>query len=227
MLKRLPRFVKNILIGIDKILFYKFYTGYDEYHKLLEKEVKDCDSLLDLACGHYSPVSKYITHMKYSLGVDAFEPAIETAKTLMSHKENKVMDILKVDKAIKPNTFDCVIALDLIEHLTPIEGEKLIKDMESIAKKRVIIFTPNGFVHQGEYDNNPYQVHKSGWSYSEMRKRGYRVYGLNGFKFLRGEYAKTKFKPSWFWERISYLTQYIVKIFPSTSYQIFCVKDLD
>ena len=52
-----------------------------------------------------------------------------------------------------------------------------------------MVFTPNGFVRQHEYDCNPLQVHRSGWTVDSFRRRGYEIYGIGGPKALRGERA--------------------------------------
>ncbi|MBU4242294.1 MAG: SAM-dependent methyltransferase, partial [Nanoarchaeota archaeon] len=124
------------------------------------------------------------------------------------------------------NSFDCVLASDLIEHLTKEEGNKLIKMMEKIAKKRVIIFTPNGFLPQGEFNKNPWQVHKTGWTVEEMQKKGYKIIGINGIKSLRKEFTTIKYKPRFFWTIISDLTQIWTRNHPKYAFQILCIKDI-
>jgi len=96
--------------------------------------------------------------------------------------------------------------------------------MEKISKNKVIIFTPNGFLPQGEYYNNPWQVHKSGWTVKEMKKRGYKVIGINSWKPLRGEYARLRFRPSYFWQIISDITQLFVRNKTEKAFQILCIK---
>ena len=157
-----------------------------------------------------------------------FRSGIQTigSRAWEASSKNKVLNVLELTKHFKDKSFDCVVALDLIEHLTKEEGAKLLKDIERIAKKKVVIFTPNGFVPQGEYDGNTYQIHKSGWGFKEMEKKGYKVYGLNGLKVLRGEYAKVKLKPEALWERISYGSRLLTKAIPSASYQILAVKSV-
>jgi hypothetical protein len=57
----------------------------------------------------------------------------------------------------------------LIEHLPKNDGVNLIKSLEKIAKRQVLI-TTNSF-EQGEYDNNPFQAHKSAWSTSDFQDK--------------------------------------------------------
>jgi len=120
-----------------------------------------------------------------------------------------------------------VIALDVLEHLSKEEGYELLKKMERWARKKVIIFTPNGYVYQDGYDNNPFQEHKSGWGVKELEELGFKVFGINGWKKLRGYKASIKYKPSFLWERISDLTQKITYYYPKLAFQLFAVKEIE
>lgn len=133
-------------------------------------------------------------------------------------------DIRKL--SFKQNSFDAVLALDVLEHLSNEESYELIGKMGEWAKKKVIIFTPNGFVWQNGYDNNSLQIHKSGGSVSELKNRGFKVYGINGYKILRGYTAEIKFEPRLFWIIISDLTQKFTYLFPKYAFQLFCVKTI-
>jgi hypothetical protein len=84
----------------------------------------------------------------------------------------------------------------------------------------------NGFLPQGERDNNPYQLHRSGWSVSEMQDRGYRTIGVTGWKPLFGDYATVRFRPTWLWTRVAVITRPVFERWPSQAFQILCVKEL-
>ena len=86
--------------------------------------------------------------------------------------------------------------------------------------------TPNGFLPQSSYDGNDYQIHRSGWSVEEMQERGYEVFGINGWKPLRGERALMRWRPRLLWEPISFLTQPLVASRPQRAFQLLCVKTL-
>jgi len=194
----------------------------------IEEEIRKskCKSLLDVGCGANSPIQRFSDTLD-AVGIDAFKPSINKSKLKKIHKKYYQMEVLQIGDKFKKKSFDCVLASDLIEHLTKKEGNKLINMMEKIAKKRVIIFTPNGFVPQGEYDSNPWQVHNSGWGVEEMRRRGYEIIGINGLKCLRGEYALVRWKPSLFWKIISNLSQLFTRNHPKFAFQILCIKEVN
>lgn len=200
--------------------FYK--KLFSQFYDYLKKELKGCESILDLGCGRSSPL-RYCP-VPYSVGVDLFKPYLEESKRMRIHNEYILTDVRKVE--FKSKSFDCVLALDVIEHLTKNESLCLIKKMENIAKKKIIIFTPNGFLHQDEYDENKLQIHKSGWTVNEFKESGYEVKGINGWKPLRKERAEFRFKPKIVNLLLSDLTQKITYYRPRSAFQLLAVKNI-
>ena len=80
-------------------------------------------------------------------------------------------DIRNLTDYFKRGQFDACIAIDVIEHLPKEEGLKLMEDMESIAKRKIIIFTPNGFF--GRKNRPPTAIYRldSFWSGSRLNER--------------------------------------------------------
>ena len=205
----------------------KFIRKYQDifYFKSIQRVLSGSKSVLDVGCGADSPLRR-VKKTFYSEGVDVFGESIETSKNKKIHDSYKLCDIKKLDSFYKKKSFDAVIALDVIEHLEKKESIKLIKDMEKTARKKVILLTPNGFYHQDAYDRNPYQVHKSEWKRSDLEQLGYKVYGLRGLKYLRGEYASIKYKPWFFWGLVAFISEPLLYFFPRLSYHLFAVKDI-
>lgn len=216
--------MKSIFKNLDDLFFAELRNYYLEIHI---QELKNCESLLDVGCGSNSPVQHFSKNLKRSVGVDTFQPSIDQSKMKDIHNEYYMMNVLEMDKFFPEKSFDCVIATDLIEHLEKQDGFKLIEIMEKLAKKKVIIFTPNGFLEQKEYDGNKYQVHLSGWDSGEMKKLGYRVIGINGWKFLRGEMASIRFRPKFLWWRVSLLSQYFTTRNSKYAFAILCIKEMN
>jgi len=96
--------------------------------------------------------------------------------------------------------------------------------MEKLAKNKIVIITPNGFVPQKAYGGNPWQKHKSGWTSKEMRKRGFKVVGLRGWKGFRGELSYLKYNPKILFYILSTITQFFVRNNPDYAFQIICTK---
>ena len=210
---------------LKKIYRYTYKRLFKKYDVLLELESAGYKNLLDVGCGSYSPVQSFNKKI-HTVGVDTFEPSIIESKQKGIHNEYVLSNVLDIDKHFQPKSFDVVIACDLIEHLKKEDGYKLMEKMEQIAKHKVIIFTPNGFLEQGDRFKNPWQIHLSGWEASEFESRGYKVQGINGTKSLRGQYAKAKNQPEVLWNFISDLSELFVYNKPTKAFQLFAVKDM-
>lgn len=198
---------------------------FKDYYYLLNRELAGASSILDVGCGTGSPLKDISLSAGYKVGVDAFEEAIEESRKQQIHHDYHQENILKIDTLFKPNSFDCVIALDLIEHLTRDEGMELIEKMERISSRKIIIFTPNGFIPQGDHRGNPWQAHKSGWHVSDFRQLGFSVWGVHGPKWLRDDSSSICLKPQKMWTKVSLVSQSVTCYLPQTAFQLFCVKE--
>lgn len=132
-------------------------------------------TILDLACG-LSLRSKYIP-ASIRVGVDIYD---EYFKHIEADVPYVVIRQDIRDLSIFPDkSFDLVIALDVVEHLTKNESLAMIKECERIARKAVIIETPEGFIPQNidilGHGGDEYQTHRSGWEATEFEDMGYSV----------------------------------------------------
>ena len=206
---------------LDRILLGPFYF---QFLNVLRTETQGYKSLLDIGCG-FNPALKRVTQsVEHSVGLDAFKPSIDKAKAAGTHSDFILGDVFDHLEKLESNSYDVVMALDLIEHLEKDKGFWLMEQMERIARHKTILFTPNGFVPQRPYDNNPWQEHKSGWDSEEMKTYGYRILGFGGFKQLRGERFAIKYKPRVFWKYVAFYSQLITHKVPRLAYGILCIK---
>lgn len=191
----------------------------------LEQILKDCNEILDLGCGSNSPLS-FLSKKKNLVGVDGHKKSISESKKRKIHDKYYLMNILDIGSKFKRKSFDAVVALDLIEHLTKRDGIKLLKMMEKIARKKVVVLTPNGFIDQTGSDNS-LQEHLSGWNTKDFKKRGYEVVGRYGLKQLRGEKASLLFRPKLFWGIVSELSHLLyTRGNPEKAFSILCSKEI-
>jgi len=191
----------------------------------LENELKNCSRILDLGCGPSSPLGRITNKLKpnlYSVGIDNFNPYLEENKQNKIHSEYIRKNILDID--FKDNSFDCVLLIDVVEHLRKEDFLKLLPKLEKISKK-IIIITPNGFIEQEEYDNNKYQIHQSGWTENDLSSLNFRCFGMSGLKFLRGKLAVAKIKPLIIGNLICNITEPLIYKKPKYAYHLMCVKN--
>lgn len=192
----------------------------------IDQLLRDCDSVVDMGCGECSPLVRVKKHFT-SVGVDTYRPSIAKSNKLKIHDHYINCNLLSIDKKIKAKSFDAVILLDVVEHFSRRDGLWLLKEAQAIARKKVVVLTPNGFYHQDELGGNVYQVHKSGWTLIDFQKLGFRVYGLRGWKALRREYATIYLKPWLFRALLSFFSEPLLYFFPNFSYDLLAIKTLD
>ncbi len=138
------------------------------------------DSVLDVACG-LSLKSQHVW-CEHRVGLDVHVPYLEQAR-----KQNPgvdwipiVGDVTKISELFLPNSFDLVLALDIIEHVEKDQAVKLLKDLEEIARVAVILETPRGFLPQDldilGFDQHHLQTHRCGFEKEELEELGYQVF---------------------------------------------------
>lgn len=196
----------------------------DKIVSALEQAVGDAQTVLDVGCGNNSPLGRFHVRSGPSVGVDIFGPWIAESAAKGIHDEYVEMSVLAIAEKFGRDSFDVVLCCDLLEHLDTRDGESLLEQMENVARSRVVVLTPNGFVPQGATWGNPHQVHRSGWSAHELRDRGYCVTGLGGLARLRGERGTIRWRPRRLWSALSSLTEPVVRFRPELSYHLLAVK---
>lgn len=204
-------------IGVFSPLYYRMFPTWIEY---LKREIDRDDTVLDLGCGYNSALQ--YCDIAFSVGVELFAPYLEESQKKAIHNEYFIADVTEVE--FKPKSFDVVMASEVLEHLAKDKGCELIRKMEVWARKKIILTTPNGNLYQDAYDDNPLQRHLSGWNVNELRKIGFKVYGMNGWRRLKGYRGTIKYRPPFFWLRISDISQRIAYYYPKMAFQLFAVK---
>ncbi|HUA67364.1 MAG TPA: class I SAM-dependent methyltransferase [Candidatus Saccharimonadales bacterium] len=191
----------------------------------LRRALQECQSVLDVGCG-FAPTLRQLG-VPHCVGLEGYQPAVEEARRRKTQDEIIHGNAGDLTRHFQPGQFDACIAMDVIEHLPKEAGLKLMRDMELIARKKVVFFTPNGFLHQSHSANDDLEEHLSGWEPEEMTRHGYRVFGMLGAKGLRGEYHALKRRPRFFWGFVSLLSQALwVHHQPEKATAILCVKDV-
>ncbi|MDR3413535.1 MAG: class I SAM-dependent methyltransferase [Anaerolineaceae bacterium] len=201
--------------------------GFDPNAILFRLALRDalvgCNSVLDVGCGVSAKLRQL--GVPNTTGFEGYHPDFEKAKLQKTHDAIVEGDARKLTSYFKPKQFDACIALDVIEHFTKEDGLKLMQDMEKLAMKKVIFFTPKGFLPQRHSADDDLQVHLSGWEPAEMKGYGYEVTGQLGPRSLRGEGHILKRRPAVFWGLVSWFCQVSwTKWHPDQAAAIFCVK---
>lgn len=121
----------------DQQLVFRHRAAYSLWQKT------GGDSFLDIGCGD-GVFEKFVKekHPKsVCSGIDLSEIAIQTAKSNVPDVEFQVRDVLKEGIPYADNTFDAVIALDVLEHV--FQPHILLQEIKRVTKKYAIIGVPN------------------------------------------------------------------------------------
>jgi hypothetical protein len=161
----------------------------------------------------------------YSVGVDVF---IRYIKGQSVHHDYVLGDARFLP--FKKKSFDAVICLQVIEHISKKDGLMLLKDMEEIARKQVVVTTPIGFMPREEVDGNPYERHVSSWRQEEFEELGYTVKRQN-IRILFGNGGIVHLKPFSLLSRCVFLIEPLLNLFfffiPIGDYYLLCNRNLD
>ncbi len=188
--------------GLILVLLREGYDPAQIAFKLaLRKVLKSCESVLDVGCGASMTLRQL--GLPHTTGIEGHQPALEEARRRHTHDRLVLGDVRNLTAYFQPRQFDACVALDVIEHQTKADGLRLMEQMERIAARRVVLFTPNGFLPQGHLAPGDRLAHLSGWEPAEMERCGYRVVGFLGPKKLRGERHRLNRRPALFWGLVS------------------------
>jgi len=129
---------------------------------LIQENIEETDTVLDLGCGIMQATldivpsyPKTILKCKKLFGVDIHQPYLDYLNDYGI--ETLKWDLRKVPYPFQDKSFDIVILTDILEHLENMEYvNKLIRESMRIARKKVIVLTPNKFSSNIKAIKNPY-----------------------------------------------------------------------
>lgn len=196
------------------------------FRRALRGALAGCQSVLDVGCGAASPLAELGLAGVFTIGLDRCLADLARARAAGTHGALVCADATAVDTLFRAGAVDAVVALDVIEHLERDEAFELVARLERVARRRVVIFTPNGFVPQPGTDENPWQEHRSGFGPEDMHRLGYRVQGTHGLWFLFGAFGACRLRPGALWRRVADATAPVVRGAPALAFGLLCVKDV-
>lgn len=125
-----PSFFSN-----KHFLFYDVY----ERHKKIGSFIKNGETVLDVggAANHLSQFAK---------------PGKIITANLLGSSENSDMIIPGDKLPFKNNSFDVVCSIDVLEHLPKKDRARFVKELERVAKKRIIMSFPIGTTQHKAYE---------------------------------------------------------------------------
>jgi hypothetical protein len=129
----------------------------------VEQYISPTDRVLDIGSG-----SKQYQNFecKEIIGIDAWEKV----------NPDILLDLEEENLPFEDNSFDVVLMIDFIEHLTKDRGFEIIEEAKRVATDKVVIFTPLFWVTNEENTNDPelwcygnkFNIHKSLWELEDF-----------------------------------------------------------
>ena len=161
--------------------------------KVIERYISTDDTVLDI-CSGIGNVTDTLKVKKMTV-VDIFKPYLDVFKQKRPDIEIVELDVKNIMTIFSRDSFDIVMCLDGIEHLYLPDSIRLIENMELIARKKILIFTPEAitgeilpnFIHNawGINGGDEYQTHKSGFKRDFFEKRKYKIIEVNVYSVYR------------------------------------------
>jgi 2-polyprenyl-3-methyl-5-hydroxy-6-metoxy-1,4-benzoquinol methylase len=143
------------------------------------------DTVLDVGCGlgrwgtliHTNYWEAKLEHPPEVDGFDGFAPNVEYCRSHGAYR--------RVWQHMLParleGEWDTVLAVEIVEHIPQSEVSAVIDELERVARRRIIISTPNSPLFRGGLDTpvgfNPLEAHVSYVSADFLRERGYAIRG--------------------------------------------------
>jgi SAM-dependent methyltransferase len=218
-----PNWCPQKLWQYGKSIYEKLFTDYT--YEVLVKTLAKGSSVVELGSGKRSTITNLSSFLKLRVAVDLYKPSLLENKRARYFEDYILADIRYLP--FKNKSFEDVVALDVIEHLSKSDGLILIQQMENISNDKVVIMTPNGPSPKGYFeDYNSMQHHQSAWLDSDFIKLGFDVFGVNGARALRSEFAHATIRPRPIGEFASRITDRFVYKHPNSAFHLLCVRGL-
>ncbi|MCL6096823.1 MAG: class I SAM-dependent methyltransferase [Patescibacteria group bacterium] len=137
----------NVCLGSELYKNSKGKKINEKWEKILKLiDIKPGMNILDLGCGR-GDVDFYLARKGVRvIGIDYSKDAIELCNKSLKNMPKKIknlvsfynMDAKKIE--FKDDSFDCVISLDVFEHLYKEELEVVMKNLSKVLKRNGILF---------------------------------------------------------------------------------------
>ncbi len=218
--------MKNIWreVFLNKIRYSLPWTYPSEIRRLIPVG----STVVDVGCGDGHLMAWINWRFQYEvIGIDINQADLDKAKTRHVYKRLIRFDL--TSEEFPEKKFDVVLCSQTIEHIPKQKALVLIKRLEKLARKRVIIATINGFFpYDHKISHGDYDKHQSGWDPADFLAKGYVVQG-HGLKFIYKPGELKDILPSFFHPLLfglSYFFTPLLHYFYSSALFIISYKDV-
>lgn len=157
----------------------------DAIARFVLRELEGCNSVLDAGCGEGKFVMRLQMARPGNLVIWALEAHEPSLREVEAHR--KILALMPDDLPTLPDdAVDAVIAIDVLEHMTMADGAWALREFKRIARRKVVIFTPRGFMEHAGVDHNPLMRHLSGWGEAALEVHDFATEVWRDFDYALG-----------------------------------------
>lgn len=148
-------------------------------YQYVKEATKNGESLLSLCCGIGYELRDLNT--KNITAVDIAPQYLEQVRMHFPDVKTVTSDAYDYIKNAPSKSVDVISILDGIEHLTHEKGLEVIDNMKRVARKEILLFTPDGYLKNEPHNAwgiegaDEHQTHKSGWAALELKDLGFEI----------------------------------------------------
>jgi hypothetical protein len=158
------------------------HAGRPVLMPLLRSLAKDCHTQLDVGTGLMHSLERSPCPVR--IGLDAHRPYLE---------HRRLRDVvplhasaLSIEKLFVKDAVDLLTLIDVLEHFEREDAVRLLGQAETVARQRVVLFTPRGAFPQEDHDafglgGEELQRHRSAWEPEDLTGLGYNVVVMDGY----------------------------------------------
>jgi hypothetical protein len=141
-------------------------------------------SILDVGCGYGSWGLLLRQHLEapwelingrplWHRRIEGIEAWSDYRNALWSYAYDRVVvaEAATYLETVRDDSFGLALCLEVLEHLTPAAGTDLVSELRRVAT-HVVLTTPDRPMTQGELCRNPFEEHKSWWSWRALHREG-------------------------------------------------------
>lgn len=149
-------------------------------YQYIKGVVKNGDSYLSLCAGIGLEIRKFTEEIDVT-AVDLTPEYLKVLKERQPFIKPVLGDAVEYIRNASDKSFDIVAIIDGLEHLPKKKGHIVLKECKRVAKRKVLVFTPQGYVENdihatwGIKDTDEHQRHLSGWKPEEILAYGYEL----------------------------------------------------
>ena len=153
----------------------------EAYYLALNEYVSEGDKVLDVGMGLGYGLTIMSIKAKEVAGVDVDKKSVDYCNDFLFGRNPKLKKVLHYDGyhlPFKDNEYDVIVSIDVLEHVE--RYDDFLKELARVAKKSVVINTPNRRAENTNPDGTPKNYwHLREWSPDELKA----ILKKNGFAF--------------------------------------------